>query len=196
MSTPEIELHAHEIVDDLDQQVADRRSQAASRRDEARNLGMLARELDTEAETLESERDTVAARYRLALRYSSSSGTGGQPPGPVSAQEMRAIDDRHDIARLMAERDPLGEVRLLDACRQMHAAGVIKTDPGNAAKAMARAMKKNPIWEQVAPGRFRLVGLSKAPVAENSPANTDEGSREGAAKREDDSREIREPTTG
>ena len=167
MPTPDVTLHANEILEDLDRQAADRRCRAEFRREQARHLETEARELDLEAVTLETERDTVAARYGLPLRYDMSYGADGLQAGLVSFAEMRAIGNRHEIVRLMAERDPLGEVRVLEACRLMHAAEVITTDPRNVAKSLARAMKKNPIWEEISPGRFRLAGTGKGGCPRN-----------------------------
>ena len=123
------------------------------------------------------QRDGTAGLFGQPLKYISVE-TG--PPAVdssgssyVSPQEMASIRNRSEIARLMAERHPEGWIRPLDACRLMHAAGVITTDPANAAKALARTLRKSGEWQDMERGKLRFIGPRKGPASGTSVPNTD-----------------------
>ena len=89
---------------------------------------------------------------------------------PLTGEEMRMIGDRHRLLEELARRSPEGTVRSIDAARWMRAAGIFRTDPENAAKSLARHMKRTAeTWEAQEPGWFRLVAWSTELEWSNEP---------------------------
>ena len=89
---------------------------------------------------------------------------------PLTGEEMRTIRDRHRILEEIARRSPNGRVRPIDAARWMRSAGIFMTDPGNAAKSLARHMRRTAeTWEAQEPGWFRLVAWTRELEQNNEP---------------------------
>ena len=89
---------------------------------------------------------------------------------PLTEEEMRTIRDRHRILEEIARRSPEGTVRSIDAARWMRAAGIFRTDPENAAKSLARHMRRTAeTWEAQEPGWFRLVAWARELERSNEP---------------------------
>ena len=107
------------------------------------------------------ERDEIRGRIGW-LHYPDTQGEGSENTDmfgcPLTREEMRTIRDRHRILEEIARRSPHGRVRSIDAARWMWSAGVFRTDPENAAKSLARHMRRTAeTWEAQEPGWFRLV---------------------------------------
>ena len=89
---------------------------------------------------------------------------------PLTQEEMRTIRDRHRILEEIARRSPDGRVRSIDAARWMRSAGIFMTDPENAAKSLARHMRRTAeTWEAQEPGWFRLVAWARELDRSNEP---------------------------
>jgi hypothetical protein len=89
---------------------------------------------------------------------------------PLTREEMRTIRDRHRILEEIARRSPDGRVRSINAARWMRSAGIFMTDPGNAAKSLARHMRRTAeTWEAQEPGWFRLVAWTRELEQNNEP---------------------------
>ena len=81
---------------------------------------------------------------------------------PLTGEEMRRIGNRHRLLEEIARRSPDGRVRSIDAARWMRTAGIFATDPENAAKSLARQMRRTAeTWEAQEPGWFRLVAWAR-----------------------------------
>ena len=81
---------------------------------------------------------------------------------PLTGEEMRMIGDRHRLLEEIARRSPEGTVRSIDAARWMRSAGIFRTGPENAAKSLARHMRRTAeTWEAQEPGWFRLVAWDR-----------------------------------
>ena len=78
---------------------------------------------------------------------------------PLTHEQMRRIGNRREVLIAISKASPGLRVRPTVAIHWMHAAGIIKTDPDNAGKSLARYMRKHPeIWEPQERGWYRLVG--------------------------------------
>ena len=78
---------------------------------------------------------------------------------PLTHEQMRQIGNRREVLIAIAKASPGLRVRPTIAIHWMHAAGIIKTNPDNAGKSLARYMRKHPeIWEPQERGWYRLVG--------------------------------------
>ena len=85
----------------------------------------------------------------------------GQAPAgcPLTQEQMRALGNRRRIIIAIALASPDKSVRPSLATQWMSAAGIFNTPPDNAAKSLARYMRRHPeIWEPLDRGWFRFVG--------------------------------------
>ena len=94
---------------------------------------------------------------------------------------MRRTGNRREVLIAIAKASPGLRVRPTIAIQWMHAAGIIKTDPDNAGKSLARYMRKHPeIWEPQERGWYRLVGalelMDTTPPRPNLTAQPDDSS--------------------
>ena len=169
MHSPDTLPKVQNILEDLDQDVSEKDLEAQDLYAQADALLEKAREAEAQAQGVRVQRDGTAGLFGLPLKYVSvetgSPAVDSSGSGYVSPQEMTSIRNRSEIARLMAQRHPEGWIRPLDACRQMHAAGVITTDPSNASKALARTLRKSGEWRDLERGKLLYIGSRRGPVS-------------------------------
>ena len=95
---------------------------------------------------------------------------------PLTPAQMRTLGNRRNVLIGIAKASLGMRVRPSIATHWMYAAGIITTDPDNAAKSLARYMRKHPeIWEPQERGWYRLVGaLALKGTTPQSPNQTDQ----------------------
>ena len=177
MHTPETVSKVQDVLEDVDQNISEKEAQAQDLHVQGDALHEKAWGVDAQTQGLKVQRDGVAGIFGLPLKYTvfetGTPAADSSGPGYVSPQEMRAIGKRREIACLMAERHPEGWIRPLAACRLMHDAGVITTDPSNASKALARTLRKGGEWEDMGRGKLRFIGSRRGPASGHTVPDTD-----------------------
>lgn len=99
---------------------------------------------------------------------------------PLTKDRMRELGTRTRILSAIAQLSPGRRVRPLLAARWMSDAGISETPPDNAAKSLARFMRRHPeLWEPQERGWFRFIGTSdpqaelSGNMTQDEPSDTD-----------------------
>ena len=95
---------------------------------------------------------------------------------PLTQAQMRQIGHRRRIIEAIAKTSPGMRVRPAVAAKWMRDAGIFTTEVQNAAKSLARNMRRHPsIWEPQERGWFRFVGtLDPQHTPPEPPVQTDQ----------------------
>ena len=124
-------------------------------------------EIETIQEKIRIRRE---AKYRIIQLYAPIFSDLANPENayrtdasgqcPLTQERMRELGTRIRILATIATLSPDYKVRPLLAARWMSDAGIFETPPDNAAKSIARYMRRHPeLWEPQERGWFRFLGM-------------------------------------
>ena len=140
---PAMETFATEMLQDLDRRDAEDREEIKSIQGRIRERGVV--------------------RNHIIRQYGADTWDEGLPDAnlegcPLTGDEMLRIGNRYQILVEIARRSPRRRIRSMAAANWMSAAGIVRTNPENVSKSLARHMRRNPAtWHPTGPGEFQLI---------------------------------------